>query len=90
MTRVVYAFLTLLLWLPAAHAGGKMSTYLKGTVIKKSKTEWVVQTPQARYWISVKRPPSFTKKYNELETGFWVQMKDIKRIRPNSCTAKNG
>jgi Holliday junction resolvasome RuvABC DNA-binding subunit len=75
--------------MPMVSHGGQMSTYLKGTIVHKTKTMWVVQTPQARYWISVKRPPSHTKKFNDIETGFWVQMKDIKRVRPNTCTSKN-
>lgn len=66
-----------------------MSTYIQGTVIKKSSSQWIVQTDQGTYWIKVGRQPSFTKQYSEIESGFWVQIRDIKRFRPNLSTAGN-
>lgn len=77
-----------ILWSPASFAGS-MSTYLQGTVIKKSPDVWVVQTTQGTYWINVHRHPSYTRKLSEIETGFWVLLKDIKRFRPNVETAAN-
>jgi hypothetical protein len=71
---------------PTAHAG-RISTYIEGTIIKKSSAVWVVQTRTGTYWISVVRPPSFTRKISEIETGFWVQLRDIKRFRPTEAHA---
>lgn len=85
---VALVILVLLMWSPLSHAG-RMSTYIKGTVIKKSRSHWVVQTAEGTYWLTVFRPPSYTKKYNEIETGFWVQLRDIKKFRPNLATASN-
>lgn len=69
-----------------AHAG-QMSTYIQGTVLKKTKTYWVVQTEKGKIWINVKRHPSYTRKVNELEIGFWIQLRHLKRVRPNTATA---
>lgn len=80
--------LSFALWSPLSHAG-RMSTYIQGTIIKKTRSFWVVQTSYGRYWISVKRHPSYTRKYNSIETGFWVQLRDVKRFRPNEATAGN-
>lgn len=79
--RFIALILAFAMWSLPAHAG-KMSTYIQGTVIKKTPAYWVVQTDNGYYWISVDRPVSYTTKISEIETGFWVQTTDIKRFRP--------
>jgi len=88
-TRLVsLVILLIMMFTPFAHAG-QMSTYIQGTVVKRTKTYWVVQTDKGKVWINVKRHPSYTRRVNELEVGFWVQIRHLKRIRPNTSTASN-
>lgn len=65
-----------------AHAG-QMSTYIKGMIVKKTPDIWVVQTRRGVYWISVLRSPSHSSRYSAIESGFWVQTRDIIKFRPN-------
>lgn len=88
MSRLVELLMVLALWAPVSHAG-QMSTYVKGIVVKKTKSYLILQNNQGTYWISTKkRPPNFTKRYSEIETGFWVRIQDIKKFRPNTSQAR--
>lgn len=79
--------LTLLLWCTPSLAG-QMSTYIEGTIIKRTKSQIIVQTKKGTYWIKAHRPPSHTKKVSALEVGFWVQTRFIKRFRPVTYDAR--
>lgn len=77
------SLLTLLLALAPfqAFAEARISTYLEGTLVHKSRNEWVVATAEGTYWINVKRPPSWHRRYDDGHISFWVQTKQIKRFR---------
>ncbi len=85
--RLTPIFLVFLLWCTPSFAG-QLSTYIEGTIIKRTKSLIVVQTKKGIYWIQAHRPPSHTKKYTALQTGFWVQTRHIKRFRPVTYDAR--
>ncbi len=81
MIKRLSPFILVLLFWCAPSSAGQMSTYIEGTIIKRTKSLLVVQTKRGIYWIKAYRPPSHTKKYSELEIGFWVQTRHIQRFR---------
>ncbi|MGE4133408.1 MAG: hypothetical protein AB7F86_17330 [Bdellovibrionales bacterium] len=87
MKYILACILTLsVLWPYESHAG-RISTYLRGHVIKKSRTLWILNNKNGTYWIKVnRRPPSYTTRFGNNEMGFWVEVKAIKKFRP---AAKN-
>ncbi len=89
MRRFFFALILIAFSSPAALAG-EISTYLQGTIIKRTRHELVVQTARGTYWVRTsRRPPSYTRKVSEIETGFWVRLRDIKRFRPHVMDARN-
>lgn len=68
--------------LPAA-ADGRFSTYLEGTLVRKTSDEWVLATEDYTYWIDVQRTPSWSRRHPDGRVSFWIQLKQIRKMRPN-------
>ena len=62
-------------------AEARISTYLEGTLVHKSRNEWVLVTAEGTYWINVNRPPSWRRHTKDGRISFWVQTHQIKRFR---------
>lgn len=65
------------------HAAGEFSTFLQGTLVRKTADEWVLAAEDYTYWINVRRPPSWNRKHPDGQVSFWIQLKQIRKVRPN-------
>lgn len=85
MTRGFAAIGLLLFLLPniVLAEGGRFSTYLEGTLIRKSADEWVLATDEGTYWIYIRpRPVSWKRNHAGGKISFWVPIEQIRKVRP--------